>query len=149
MKEKKPFRPYFHFCQEGNHFHLVTGPKGFGASPAFASAKGAKFLIEIAMDPQNRQDVADAERLEQQLPLLRIQRGDRKKGLWAYKCDVESCSIPGWAKLINGSLRTSNMGSFMFFANTPCDFVGKEGTETKFSMFAKKVEQVAKNEVLA
>jgi len=117
------FKPTIHKCNKGNHFHLITGENDGGVSPAFASIETANFLIDLAVDEENPQDLVDEKRLKRALMDHRVIRGGRNRELWIRKRPWEGAAITQWANFINGNLRASEMEAFIFFSQTACDFI--------------------------
>jgi hypothetical protein len=141
---KKPrFVPYLHHCKEGNHYHLVTGPD-FGASPPFASIFTALFLLDQAVNPKDSQDLIDRDRIRKELLWLRVKDGKRNRPIWALKRRWEPWTTRYWCQLLDGSLRASEMVAFLFFTNTPCDFVEKKQQGNVLTLRGRKVSEVKK-----
>lgn len=141
------FKPRFHYCKDGNHYHLVTGPD-FGASPAFGSIKGGEFLIGQAVEPGNQDDLMLADALRLQLRHLRYRAGSRSGRLPRKSRPWETPSITGWHKFLAGDLQAGDMEQFIFFMETPCDFIEKCrvsfecGSETCIGLRPRKVSEV-------
>ncbi|MEX2014203.1 MAG: hypothetical protein WD896_02505 [Parcubacteria group bacterium] len=121
MKDR--FTPRFHFCEKGNHFHLLTGPN-FGASPAFVSVQAGEIIIDSAVDKKDGQDVARATRLKQELRALRLRRRWQQGRLHTRLKRMERFSIPHWSDFINDRLPYRYRAALHFFIKMPCDFVG-------------------------
>lgn len=140
--KKKRFVPYFHYCEGGNHYHLVTG-HDLGASPAFVSLFNAELLLKVAADPNDPQDRRDLARLQQKLKTLKVKQGKRSCNLWVRARPWERPIGESWDSLLNGTLRaTHQMTAFLHFTKTPCDFVEKKQQGSVLTLRARKVSEV-------
>jgi hypothetical protein len=102
----------------------------------------AQLLLNVAVDPSDKQDHVDLVRLQRELETLKVKSGKRSRGLWvharSWECSVGRC----WAELLNSTLRADEMTAFLYFTNTPCDFVEKKREGSVLTLRGRKVSEV-------
>jgi hypothetical protein len=140
------YKPVFHYCKGGNHFHLVTGLE-YGMSPPFISRWAAEFAITHAADPNNGQDVLDAAMLRDQLRLLKMIREKHTRLIFKKRQPWDDASFASWHTMFQPERFRGNVTAIQFFSNLSCDFVAVRRNGDHLTISPIKVKRVRTLEI--